>query len=259
MKRLLIFMLSLAQVLPVANAFAEDDQAIAFFYPLRTRRPVIEREFELRTEHEKSRDGRTTTVAAAVELPILPRWQVEIEVPLIFVDPSEGPLVGGVGDIEVETKVLVWRSLERLAALAIGLEGRFPSGPERRGLGGEAAVEPFATFGIALGDFDLLTSVAYELNVNAGVKGPNEQELTSSAAVGWRVHRLFAPLLEVVTVTPTRGEDDDGLRNRTQVYLVPGVNVRPLPGMTLRLGVEVPVTHARTHDYAILGGLVKEF
>jgi hypothetical protein len=204
------------------------DQTIAYFYPLRTRRPVIEREFELRVEHEKARDGRTTNVAAAIELPILPRWQIEIEVPLVFLDPGDGASTEGVGDITVESKVLVWRSLEHLAALAIGVEGRFPSGSERRGLGGEAAVEPFATLGIALGDFDVLGAVAYEFNINAGVKGPNEQELSGSVALAWRVHRLFTPLVELATVTHTRGN-------------------------------ELPLTDARTHDYAILCGVVKEF
>lgn len=258
-KRVVLALLLVMLAVPVAGVSAADDQTIAYFYPLRTRRPVIERELELGIEHEKAREGRTTSVTAALELPILPRWQIEIEVPLIFLDPRDAPSVGGVGDITVESKVLVWRSLEYLAAVAAGVEGRFPSGSERRGLGGEAAVEPFATFGIALGDFDVLASAAYEFNVNAGVEGPNEQELSASAAVAWRVHRLFAPLVEVATVTRTRGDDDDGLRHRTQVYIIPGVNARPWPGMTLRVGIELPLTDARTHEYAILGGLVKEF
>ena len=259
MKRLVQWMVVLAVIVPAVPVIAEDDQTIAYFYPLRTRRPVIERELELRVEHEKGREGRATEVAAAIELPILPRWQVEVEVPLVFLDPREGPSVGGFGDVTVESKVLVWRSLEQLAALAVGVEGRLPSGSERRALGGEAAVEPFAAFGIALGDFDVLTSVAYEFNVNTGVKGPNEQELGASAALGWRLHRLFTPLVELTTVTRTRGDNEDGLRHRTQVYVIPGFNVRPLPGTTLRLGLELPLTDARTHDYAILGGLVKEF
>lgn len=259
MTRVVLALLLVMLTAPVAAVSAADDQTIAYFYPLRTRRPVIERELELRVEHEKARDGRTTSVAAAVELPILPRWQIELEVPVIFLDPRDAPSMGGVGDITVESKVLVWSSLERLAALAVGVEGRLPSGSERRGLGGEAAIEPFVTFGIALGDFDVLASAAYELNLNAHVDGPNEQELGASAAVAWRVYRLFAPLVEVATVTRTRGGDEDGLRNRTQVYIIPGFNARPWPGMTLRVGLELPLTDRRTHDYAILGGLVKEF
>src|SRR5947209_19895085 len=77
-------------------------QNVAFFYPLRTRRPVIERELEVRVAHAKGRDGRTTEAAAALELPILPRWQVEIEVPLVFQDPKDGEAQGGVGDLSAE-------------------------------------------------------------------------------------------------------------------------------------------------------------
>ena len=259
MKRLVQSIMLLALVAPGVPVFAEDDQTIAYFYPLRTRRPVIERELELRVEHEKGRDERVTEVEAAIELPILPRWQVEVEVPFVLLDPRDGASVAGFGDVTIESKVLVWRSLEQLAALALGVEGRLPTGSERRGLGGEAAVEPFAAFGIALGDFDVLTSVAYEFNVTAGVRGPNEQELDASAALGWRLHRRFTPLVELATVTRTRGDNEDHLRHRTQVYVIPGFDLRPLPGTTLRLGVELPLTDARSHDYAILGGLVKEF
>ena len=259
MKRLALLLAALALVLPAAPARAEDEQTIAYFYPLRTRRPVVEREVELRVEHEKGRDGRTTGAAGAVELPILPRWQIELEVPFVFRDPRGGASTGGVGDLEVESKVLVWRSLEALAAVAVGAEARLPSGSERRGLGGEAAVEPFVAGGIALGDFDVLVSASYEFDVDAHVKGPRDQELSASTALAWRVHRAFSPLLELATVTRTRGGEEDDARHRTQVYLVPGVNARPWPRTTLRLGLEVPLTHARTHDYAILGGLVKEF
>jgi len=260
MKRFSVIVVALSAVLGVTPARAQDTgQNVSYFYPLRTRRPVIERELELRVQHEKTRAGRTTEAAAALELPILPRWQVELEVPLIFTDPREGAAQAGVGDLSVETKVLVWQSLDWLAQVAVGVEGRLPTGSERRGLGGEAAVEPFLTAGIALGDFDLLASAAYEFNVNAHVAGPNEQELTASAAAAWRVTRRFAPLVELVTVTRTRASQDDELRGKTRVSIVPGFNAKLLPGTTLRLGIELPLTRARTADYTLLGGFVKEF
>jgi len=259
MKRLLM-LLALPGLLTVNVAHAQDSyQNVSFFYPLRTRRPVIEREIEFTVEHNKGAEGRTTEVAAALELPIMPRWQVELEVPLVFNDPREGPFQGGVGDISLETKVAVWQSLDWLSQIAVGVEGRLPTGSERRGLGGEASVEPFVTGGIALGDFDLLASVAYEFNVNANVPGPNEQELTASAAAAWRVTRAFAPLLEIVTVTRTRAAPDDELRGKTRVTIIPGFNAKLLPGTTLRLGIELPLTRARTAEYSLLGGFVKEF
>ena len=260
MKPIALVLLVLPLIVVASPAHAQDSfQNVAFFYPLRTRRPVIERELEFHVEHAKGGAGRTTEAAAAIELPIMPRWQVEVEVPFVFNDPRDGTAQGGVGDLSLETKVAVWQSLDWLSQIAVGVEGRFPTGSERRGLGGEAAVEPFVTGGIALGDFDLLASVAYEFNVNAHVPGPNEQELTASAAVGWRVSQRFTPLLELVTVTRTRGAPDDELLHRTRVSLVPGFNARLLPRSTFRFGVELPLTRARAADYTLLGGFVKEF
>lgn len=260
MKRLRVVLLALPVLLATGPARAQDGiQNVAYFYPLRTRRPVIERELELRVEHAKGRDGRSTEAAAAVELPILPRWQVELEVPLIFNEPREGAAQGGVGDLRIENKVMVWQSLDWLSQVAVGVEGRLPTGSERRGLGGQATVEPFVTAGIALGAFDLLATVAYEFKVNARVPGPNEQELTASAAAAWRVSHWFAPLVELVTATRTRAAPDDELRHRTRVGIVPGFNAKVLPRTTLRIGVELPLTRARTADYTLLGGFVKEF
>jgi outer membrane putative beta-barrel porin/alpha-amylase len=244
---------------PLPARGGDDVPGISFFYPLNTRRPVIERELELTVDHEKGEGGRLTEAAAALEWAILPRWQVELKVPLVFLEERDRTARGGVGDIELETKVLVFDSIDPPALVAIGLEGKLPSGSERRGLGGEAAIEPFVTAGVALGPFDLLASIAYEWNLNAHVDGPREQELTAGAALGWRVHRKVTPLVELTTVTQTRGDNEEGLRGRTQVYVTPGFNVRPLPGTTFRLGLDLPLTDARKFDYAIRSGLVIEF
>jgi len=246
-------------LMPAPARAWDDPPGISFFYPLTTRRPVIERELEFAVDHEKGRDGRSTEARAAIEFPILPRWQVELEVPFVFLQERDRTAQGGPGDLEIETKVLVFDSIDPPALVAIGLEGRLPTGSERRGLGGEAAIEPFITGGVALGPFDLLASIAYEVNLNAHVEGPHEHELTASAALGWRVHRKFTLLVELSTITRLRGDNEDQLLNKTQVYLMPGFNVRPLPGMTFRIGLDLPLTHAHKFDYAIRSGLVIEF
>ena len=237
---------------------ADDEPSLEFGYPLVTRRPVIERELELRINHTKDAAGRSTDVTPALEWPLLPRWQIELSMPFLVNDPREGPTTGGPGDLEIENKFLLFKSLEHRVLVAAGLEVRLPTGSERRGLGGEAAVEPFLSAGVALGDFDLLGSLAYELNVNAHVHGPREQELTASVAALYWPTRRFAPLVELTTTSLLRGDDAD-LRGRTQVYVTPGFNVKAWRGTTLRFGVELPVTHAKKFDYALRGGLVWEF
>src|SRR5262249_48696687 len=138
-------------LLPAASAVAADyeEPDIEFFYPVVTRRPVVERELEFKVESEKGREERATELAAAIEWPILPRWQVELEFPVVILDPRDSPTVAGVGDIELETKVLLFKSVEHRLLVAAGVELKLPSGSERRGLGGELAVEPFVTAGIA--------------------------------------------------------------------------------------------------------------
>jgi hypothetical protein len=120
-------------------------------------------------------------------------------------------------------------------------------------------VEPFVTGAIEIGDFDVLADVAWEFNVNSHVKGPQEQELSAGLAVAYLLHRLFTPLVELRTTTRTRAAADDELRHRTRVTLIPGFNARLAPGTTLRFGVELPVTSARTFDYVLHGALVREF
>jgi Putative MetA-pathway of phenol degradation len=260
--RLASTLLAASLLLPATAALAEEEPDIEFFYPVVTRRPVIERELELRMRHEKSREGRQTETTAAIEVPLLPRWQLELELPFLIGDPREGPSVAGFGDLEIENKFLLWKSVEHRALVAAGFELKLPSGSERRGLGGELAIEPFLSAGIALGPFDVLGNIAYEWTLNRHVTGQREQELTANLAVAYPVSRWFTPFLELDSVTRTSGSEDGDaprLRDRLQLYLTPGFNVRALPGLTFRAGVELPVTDARQFDYRVHAGLVWEF
>lgn len=258
---LTLALLLAAAPLPAPAQEAEEPN-LEVFYPLSTRRPVIEREVEFRVNHFKSHSGRETDVVGAIEGPILPRWQVELEIPIVFLQPLEGAAEEGVGDLTLENKFQLLRSLEHRALVAVGFETRLPTGSEKRGLGGEAAIEPFATGAIALGDFDVLGEVAYEFNINARVRGPQEQQLTGAAATAYRWHRWFSPLLELRTITRTRGAevaDNVTVLHRPIVSLTPGFNVRPFPRSTLAVGVELPVTDARTFDYAWRTRFIWEF
>jgi hypothetical protein len=244
-----------------APAYAQyEEPNIAFFYPLLTRRPVIERELEVKLAHTKGLEERETEAALAIEWAILPRFQVELEVPFTVLDPDAGKTVAGFGDIELQAKLQVFKSVQYRALVAFGLESKLASGSKARGLGGEYAIEPFLTAGIALGPFDLIGEVAYEWILN-GDEHPREQEFTARLAIAYPVSRWFTPLLELVTVTTTRGpaDDEEGLLHKTQVYLVPGVNIRPRPGMTFRAGFQVPLTTAKAFDYQFLSALVVEF
>ncbi len=263
--RWIVIAILMLLLLPTAAVAADDEEPnVDFFYPLVTRRPVIERELELRVEHDKRSDGRVTGVFGAIEMPILSRWLVELEVPLIFRDPRDGAGATGFGDVTIENKVQIYKSVQHRALVALGFEVKLPSGSQRRDLGGEASIEPFVTAGIGRGPFELLADIAWERNLNAHVDGPHEQELSAGVAGGWILHRWFEPLLELRFVNTLRGGESaegehESLRGRTQVYLVPGFNAQLMPGSSFRIGIELPVTSARQADYVIHSGFVWEF
>jgi hypothetical protein len=256
MRWLTVLLAALLLVAPVVTA-AEEEPDIEFFYPVVTRRPVIERELEFKVTHAKGQDGRQTNITGGLEYAVLPWWQIEIEVPFVINSPSGAAAAAGFGDVELQNKFLLYKSVEHRALVAAGFEVKFPSGSQRRGLGGEAAIEPFVSAGIALGPLDLLGDVSYEWNLNSHVKGQREQELSANLALGYPASRWFTPFVELGTVLQTSGSED--LRDRLQLYLTPGFNVRPLPGVTFRAGIQLPVTDHRQFDYAVHAGIVWEF
>src|SRR5215471_7674980 len=208
-----LVLLVCSTVAPAYAQYAEPN--ITFFYPLVTRRPIIERELEFKLNHTKGMDARETEATAAIEFPILPRLQFEVEVPFLVLDPDGGKAVAGFGDLELQAKLQVFKSVQYRTLVAFGLHSKLASGSATRGLGGEYTIEPFLTAGMALGPFDLIGEVAYEWVLN-GDEHPHGQEFTARLAIGYPVSRWFTPLLELVTVTQTRGPvaNEEGLLHK---------------------------------------------
>ena len=243
----------------VRPAAAQDEEAnLEFFYPVVTRRPIIERELEFRTQSAKGDGGAEQNIVGAIEYPILPWWQIELEVPLVISNPTGAPSNAGFGDLALENKFLLWKSVQYRAQVAGGFELTLPSGSASRGLGGDFNIEPFLTAGIALGPFDLIGELHYEWNLKGPVDSQREQELAGNLALGYRATRWLTPFVEMNSVVLVRG-DDAALRGATQIYLTPGLNIRPLPGMTLRAGVQLPVTGTREFKWVVHSGFVWEF
>ena len=237
-----------------APAFAAEP-ALEDFFPLVTRRPALEQEVAGRVEHAKGPRARETAGSLAVDLLLLPRWQVELAVPVRLLAPRGEPVRGGLGDIELENKVLLFQSAHLGALVTGGFAARLPTGSGDRGLGGEALLTPFLSAGLAPGGFFLVGEVAYGWQAHNPEPGPRSQDVQAGLVFGVPVGRWLIPLLEVTTVHRLRGMDDAGgprLQGRQQVYLTPGLNIQILPEATLGLGVQVALTSARAADYSLL-------
>jgi len=133
--------------------------------------------------------------------------QLEIAVPFAFqdIDGASG-WVGGIGDLALAVKGVLFESLPAGSILSAGAELTFPTGDEARGLGtGTWAATPFVAYG------QLLPASAF-VQAQAGVdltfdtaKAP--REWFARAAVGrtftqGRWGRLFTPMVEALA---TRG------------------------------------------------------
>src|SRR5437773_10625209 len=92
--------LSLMGASGVAVAQDYEEANLEFFYPIVTRRPVIERELEFKLEQSKNREGRKTELSTAVEWPVLHRWQIELEVHYVINFPTDDAPTGGPGDLQ---------------------------------------------------------------------------------------------------------------------------------------------------------------
>jgi hypothetical protein len=238
----------------MAAAADEDARPLENFFPLVTRRPVLEREVGVHVTASKGREGRGVDVVPFVVIPVLPRWQVELDVPAVFKKPRASAAVGGAGDIELENKFVLSQSRSADSMLSGGVSLTLPTGSGRRDLGGETAVEPFVSAGLVRRGLYLVGSLSYEWTLAAPTPGAPAQTLTSGAAVGYQVRGWLIPLVDVSTITKVRGRDAPGAEDRrgqTQVYVTPGVNIQLLSAATLSLGVQLPVSTARNFDYAL--------
>lgn len=247
----------IALVLFSIPAFAADkeEEYVEFIYPLVTRRPIVEHEAEFKIKHLRNREGTETEFVAEGGVRILPFWEAVVEIPAVYINPRDEGSRGGLGDIGIENRFLVFKSVPHQTQVVLGFEVDTPTGSKHRRLGGDWGVEPYASGGIKLGNTNILASVAHAWeHLNARHNDEKERAVKGDVTIGYELSKLFAALLEVNTVTLTKGGEDEGLHKKTQVYLTPGVNVKPIEELTLRVGVQVPVSHAKEFYHQVHAG-----
>jgi len=235
---------------------------IDFFHPLLTRRAIIEREIEVQLRHHDGRAGRETTMPIALDLPVLPRWQIELGLPLIVTDLRDRDSTIGPGDLVLENKFKLVESAETRTVLSVGFDIGMPTGSARRRLGGNTSITPFVATGVKLGRLDVQADAGYTWSFATQGSAPDEQTMVTNIAVGTPLRPWLIPFVEATTVSRVTGGEKDGdvrLLGRPQIYLTPGINLDILPRATWLIGVEFPVTSARTFDYRVIAGVVWNF
>jgi hypothetical protein len=245
-------------------ARAQDTESpdVQLFDPLVTRNPAPERELEITVSDEKGRDGHEVETEVELAWRVGRRLELRAEAPLVILLPREGADVGGLGDVSVGAKVLLYESAERAALVSVGTDLGLPTGSAHRGLGGSTAVTPYLAAGMGLGPLDVIGEVNYTRILGGADAGAEEVQVNLAAA--YTEWRRVMPLLELAPVTQTRSgrshdEEAPDLVGRPQACVTPGVIVRLPAGTSVRAGVQVAVTGARKFDSRLLAVFNWEF
>ncbi len=219
----------------------------------------------------KSRTERTYGLAlSSLQYAPVPWFGLKLAVPFNIRDPRDTePTVAGFGDVSLMVKYAPLLLPARQFALSGGLKLTFPTGSERRELGGEFAVAPFVAAGKVFGPVSLQADAFYswQLNVPRSVEPEEEgeprvrpdkaQTVTANLTATYSLLERLGLILELNSVTRVRGDEE--LKERVQLYLTPGISVEPAKGWNLRGGIQLPVTSAKEFDYNLIVILTKGF
>src|SRR5262245_30899347 len=223
------------------------DQPPAFFDPLATVAPGITREIDLLFDHVRASDGQLSQASIRLQYPVLSWLQFSLEMPVVFENPASGPSTISAGDLVLVGQAMVWTAREWPAEVDVGLELTLPTGSSSV-MAGSTALRPFTAAGVKLGPVDVLGSLSYQWALEG--PGAGTDLFQAAVAVGYNT-RVITPFVELTLLKPVRGADD----LRPQVAVLPGVEIFLPGGLSLSVGVQLPLGPARVFDQRVLGFL----
>ena len=231
-----------------------------FSRPLVTEKAYPENEALLtwNTGRTPSREHQTK-LAAIIEKRVGARGQVELKIPVSLRDPDKRGTLGGIGDLEVSGKYVLYHDLKRLFIASAGAELKLPTGSLRRALGeGTTILAPFLAAGKGWGDFVVQSSLQFEYPfVEQRAPKTALYNLAFSYPVVNRGEGTEGQLF-----LEFNGKSEWGKRDAKhfQLYLTPGFrqSLTASGNWAAAIGAQLPVSPVHEAQYRVLGYILFE-
>jgi hypothetical protein len=214
-------------------------------------------EFELVSDFQSSKEKRSFIENLEIEYGITDNWDVELEIPYVYVKPEGLESNSGFGGLEIESKYNFYRQDNAKFAISGGLEIFLPLGDKNKELGeGNFEIEPGLFISKGWNNMFFHLNLIGELELEEeNVKGKEEQEIEfekfkCNLILEWPTDR------ESRFYLGTRGEI---YKNETQFFLLPGINWEwPMGSWELELGLGASV-ELTGDSWGIIGLIEIEF
>jgi cytochrome c553 len=240
------------QVIGYARAFCRDPSwphaDLNFRRPLLTGKAFPEDEVVLNLNFDKSRSSRSLVSEWILEKRLGARGQAEVSLPFIYNDLKGGSTTGGVGDLTVAYKHVLFADQPSGMLAAFSLDLVLPTGSRDRGLGdGTVEFGPSLRAGKTLGPFALQGEIKAVLPVDVD-RAP--RRLLYRAALQLPLSPLrrgWVPSLEFEADTKVEGRLQD-------VYSFAPVLYKGLSKsghVAFAVGAKIPMAGDRDFDFRI--------
>jgi mono/diheme cytochrome c family protein len=210
----------------------------------------------LSPEFAKGGGVRDWVTQLSGEARIGPRGQVELAVPFVVHDVTNGPTTGGVGDLTLAYKHVLYADLPHRLIAAANLDLVLPSGDRNRGLGtGTVSFEPSLLAGKQLWDWVLQAQIL-------GIAPVDEQRADRGVSYRFGLSYPLSPLKRGWVPSVELEVLQDVTAQQHNLFVTPQI----YKGITRRghvafaVGAQVPVAGGPDpFDWRILGFLLWEY
>lgn len=239
-------------------------KTLHFVHPLVTGSPSpdtkwrVDYQFRDIDNHEQVSHEHTLRLEA--EYALTRSVSVEIDVPYVIVDRTNGPDEDHFGDVEIGLKLASFVYEQHGVVVGGGLELGLPTGDDGRDIGSDRVltIEPFIDMGCRHEDTEIVAVLAFGIPTNEPTDEKDEVDLELELSLSFLVHLTprIAGLFEIDASWVVSGHD-----NETVVNLTPGIIIRPGESADYQVGVGVsfPVSNDDEFDTQLLISLLGHF